>query len=67
MKTIDFVTETKLIGQILRHIGELDHAPAIYPARTPPIKCAEIDQTLYCDDNAVNLTAEYKFDQMVSW
>jgi hypothetical protein len=32
MKIIAFVTEAKPIGQILRHIGELDHAPAISPA-----------------------------------
>lgn len=67
MKIIAFVIETKPIGQILRHIGELDHAPAISPARDPPIFCAEIDQTQYGDDNAVNPTAEYEFDQTVSW
>ena len=29
--------------------------------------CAEIDQTQYGDDNAVNTTVEYEFDQTVSW
>jgi hypothetical protein len=47
MKIIAFVTETKPIEQILRHIGELEHAPAISPARYPPIFCAGIDQTQY--------------------
>ncbi len=67
MKIIAFVTETKPIGQILRHIGELDHAPAISPARDPPIFCEEIDQTQYWDDHTVNPTVEYEFDQTVSW
>ncbi len=67
MKIIAFVIEMKPIGQILRHIGELDHAPAISPACDPPIFCAEIDQTQYGNDNAVNPTAEYEFDQTVSW
>jgi len=44
MKIIAFVTETKPIGQILRPIGALDHAPAIAPARDSPIVCAAIDQ-----------------------
>ena len=64
--------KNKLVGEVisctfLRHIGELDHAPAISPARDLPIFCAEIDQTQYWDDNAVNPTAEYEFDQTVSW
>jgi len=45
MKIITFVTERKPVVKILRHIGERDHAPAISPARDPPIFCAEIDQT----------------------
>jgi hypothetical protein len=67
MKIIAFVTETKPIEQILRHIGELEHAPAISPARYPPIFCAGIDQTQYGGDNAVNPIIEYEFDQTVSW
>ena len=67
MKIIAFVTEGQPIGRILQHIGEPDHAPAISPARDPPIYCAEIDQTQYWDDNAVNPTAEYEFDQTISW
>jgi len=55
MKIIAFVTEGQPIGRILQHIGEPDHAPAISPARDPPIYCAEIDQTQYWDDNAANL------------
>ena len=67
MKIIAFVTETKPAGQILRHIGELEHAPAISQTRDPPIFCAEIDQTQYWDDKTVNTIAEYEFDQTVSW
>jgi len=32
MKIIAFLTETEPIGQILCHIGERDHAPAISPS-----------------------------------
>ncbi len=67
MKIIAFVTETEPIRKILRHIGELDHAPAISPARDPPIFCAEIDQTQYWDDHAAKSITEYEFDQTVSW
>jgi len=67
MKIIAFVTETEPIRKILRHIGELDHAPAIFPARDPPIFCAEIDQTQYWDDHAAKPITEYEFDQTVSW
>jgi hypothetical protein len=42
MKIIAFVIERQPIGRILQHIGEPDHAPAISPARGPPISDAEI-------------------------
>jgi hypothetical protein len=32
MNVIAFITERKPTGKILRHIGALDHAPAISPA-----------------------------------
>jgi len=67
MKIIAFVTETEPFRKILRHIGERDHAPAIYPARDPPIFCTEIDQTQYGNDHAVNPIIEYEFDQTLSW
>ncbi len=67
MKIIAFVTDTEPIQKILRHIGERDHAPAISPARDPPVFCAEIDQAQYWDDHAAKPITEYEFDQTVSW
>ncbi|MEO1886304.1 MAG: transposase [Methyloprofundus sp.] len=67
MKMIAFVTETEPIRKILRHIGELDHAPSISPSRDPPVFYAEIDQTQSWDDHAAKAITEYEFDQTVSW
>ncbi len=53
--------------KILRHIGELDHAPSISPSRDPPVFYAEIDQTQYWDDNTVKPITDDEFDQTVSW
>ncbi|MEO1924882.1 MAG: hypothetical protein ABGY08_02650 [Gammaproteobacteria bacterium] len=66
MKIIAFVTERQPIRKILGHIGERDHAPAISPARYPPIFCTEIDQTQYGDHHAVKPITDYEFDQTVS-
>ncbi len=67
MKIIAFVTEMEPVGRILRHVGESDHAPAISLARGPPVFCAEMDQTQYGEDSAVNPIPEYEFDQTVNW
>ncbi|HIF61178.1 MAG TPA: hypothetical protein EYQ26_17105 [Rhodospirillales bacterium] len=67
MKMIAFVTDTEPIRKILRHIGELDHAPSISPSRDPPVFYAEIDQTQYWDDNTVKPITDDEFDQTVSW
>ena len=66
MKIIAFVTDTEPIRKILRHIGELDHAPSISPSRDPPVFYAEMDQTQYWD-NTVKPITDYEFDQTVSW
>lgn len=67
MKILFFLTQTKPIRQILRHIGELDPALAISSARDRPMLSAGIDQTQYWDDNAANPITEYEFDKTVSW
>ena len=67
MKIIAFVTERQPIGRILQHIGEPDHAPAISPARGPPINDTEINQTQGWDITAVESISEYKFDQTINW
>jgi hypothetical protein len=67
MKIIAFVIERQPIGRILQHIGEPDHAPAIPPARGPPISDAEINQTQGWGDNAVDPIPDYEFDQTINY
>ena len=62
MKVIAFVTDTESIRQILRHIEEQDHAPAISSYRDTPIFCAVIDQTQYWEANAAKPITDYTFD-----
>jgi len=66
MKIIAFVIERQPIGRILQPIGEPDHAPAISPARGPPVSDAEINQTQGWDDNAVDPIPDYEFDQTIN-
>ncbi len=67
MRIIAFITERESIGRILRHIGELDCAPEISPARGPPDFFLELDQSQAWPDDVVNPVPEFEYDQTVNW
>ncbi len=55
-----FITEPATVRQILAYVGELASAPAIAPARSPPVE--ENAQQLIATE-AVEATPELEFDQ----
>ncbi len=67
MRIIAFITDAEPIGRILRHIGELDSAPEISPARGPPELCLEMELEQDWDVIAVEPVPEYQFDQTENW
>ena len=57
---VGFITEPAPVRQILEHVGERTTAPAIAPARSPPVE-ANAEQ-LICPE-AVEAIPEPEFDQ----
>ena len=60
MRLIGFITEPATVRQILAHVGEPTTAPAIAPARSPPVEV--IAQQLIAPE-AVEAIPELEFDQ----
>ena len=60
VRLIGFITEPATVRQILAHVGEPTSAPAIAPARSPPVEV--IAQQLIAPE-AVEAIPEIEFDQ----
>ena len=60
VRLIGFITEPATVRQILAHVGEPTSAPAIAPARSPPVEV--IAQQLIAPE-AVEAIPELEFDQ----
>ena len=60
VRLIGFITEPATVRQILAYVGELTSAPAIVPARSPPVEV--IAQQLIAPE-AVEAIPELEFDQ----
>ena len=60
VRLIGFITEPATVRQILEHVGEPASAPAIAPARSPPV--AVNGQQLTAPE-AVEAIPELEFDQ----
>ena len=76
VRLVGFITEPATVRQILEHVGEPTSAPAIAPARSPPLemefaqRLATLDAVfeaipeLECDQTA-NLRAEAGHDRLL--
>ncbi len=60
MRLIVFITEPVTVRQILAHVGEPTTAPAIAPARSPPV---EANAQHPIAPEAVEAIRELEFDQ----
>ena len=60
VRLVGFITEPATVRQILEHVGEQASAPAIAPARSPPVE-ANAQQLM--GPEAVELIPELEFDQ----
>ena len=60
VRLIGFITEPATVRQILAHVGEPTTAPAIAPARSPPV---EVNAQQLIAPEAVEATPELEFDQ----
>ncbi len=60
MRLIGFITEPATVRQILAHVGEPTTAPAIAPARSPPV---EVNAQQLSAPEAVEAIPEPEFDQ----
>ena len=60
MLLIGFITELATVRQILAHAGEPTTAPAIAPARSPPV---EVNAQQLSAPEAVEAIPELEFDQ----
>ncbi len=60
MRLIGFITEPETVRQILAHVGEPTTAPAIAPARSPPV---EVNAQQLIGPEAVEAIPELEFDQ----
>ncbi len=60
VRLIGFITEPATVRQILAHVGEPTSAPAIAPARSPPVE-ANAEQLIAPE--AVEAIPELEFDQ----
>ena len=63
VRLIGFITEPATVRQILAHVGEPTTAPAIAPARSPPVE-ANAQQLIAPE--AVEPIPEIEFDQTAS-
>ncbi len=59
MRLIVFITEPATVRQILAHVGEPTTAPAISPARSPPV---EVNAQPLIAPEAVEAIPELEFD-----
>ncbi len=76
MRLVGFITEPATVRQILEHVGEPTSAPAIAPARSPPLE-TKIGQELAAPkavfeaihglefDQTANLTAEAGYERLL--
>ena len=64
VRLIGFITEPATVRQILAHVGEPTTAPAIAPARSPPVEV--IAQQLIAPE-AVEAIPELEFDQTANF
>ena len=60
VRLVGFITEPATVRQILAHVGEPTSAPAIAPARSPPV---EVSAQQLIAPEAVKAIAELEFDQ----
>ena len=60
VRLIGFITEPATVRQILAHVGEPTTAPAIAPARSPPL---EVNAQQLIAPEAVEAIPELEFDQ----
>ena len=60
VRLIGFITEPATVRQILAHVGEPTSAPAIAPARSPPV---EVNAQQLIAPEAVEVIPELEFDQ----
>ena len=60
MRLIGFITEPPTVREILAHVGEPTTAPAIAPARSPPV---EVNAQQLIAPEAVEAIPELEFDQ----
>ena len=60
VRVVGFITEPATVRQILAHVGEQASAPAIAPARSPPVE-ANAQQLM--GPEAVEAIPELEFDQ----
>ena len=58
---VGFITEPATVRQILKHVGERTTAPAIAPARSPPL--ALNGQQLAAPEGVFEAIPELEFDQ----
>ena len=75
VRLVGFITEPATVRQILEHVGEAVMAPAIAPARSPPVE-ANAQQLIAPEaveaipelefDQTANLTAEARHDRLVA-
>ena len=62
IRLVGFITEPAKVRQILEHVGEPTSAPAIAPARTPPLEM-EFAQRLAAPESVFEAITELEFDQ----
>ena len=62
MRLVGFITEPATVRQILEHVGEPTSAPAIAPARSPPLEM-KIGQELAAPEAVFEAIPELEFDQ----
>ncbi len=63
VRLIGFITEPATVRQILAYVGELTSAPAIAPARSPPV---EVNAQQLIAAEAVEAIPELEFDLMAN-
>ena len=64
MRLVGFITEPATVRQILEHVGEPTSAPAIGPARSPPLEM-EFAQRLAAPEAVFEAIPVLEFDQPV--
>ena len=62
VRLVGFITEPATVRQILEHVGEPTSAPAIAPARSPPLEM-KIGQELTAPEAVFEAIPEFEFDQ----